>query len=749
MEEESARAAQGGQGINRRFSLQGVQLQGRHRRDRDWRRRDSVCNSFPVTATGSPSPSEEGSWARTRAKKRRRFSDLGISLCSTTNARRASPPTVIVTSSESPHSSEKDIKFLVPSQRQVEQEDSKTDDNNFLILGKTSSITAVTLDVEPVDKEREEDLLNNNAGGEDPYGSGPSSLVSSSSSCSSSSAGDGGSRCSLSTTTLSRGELRLVQPRQDDHDHDSGARTSPLSVTTTAFSTLSQNTVSVTSPPPSSEGGDESDKVIVTKTTTSSTIFWNSNNNSVSSSNSGSSHYNSNLCPENPFRKVFARRKEFYQSLASRESKVSSVNRLLLRKRHCAVCCAESRTCPAHGKKQDCANAATQSEEVPVPVPEEKKEDLSGRLTLDADIQPFLPFTIRGGGGPGSEIALGDGSAGLIRSPSSSSDLARLLQQQQPSVGGGGEGLSVDADGSLHYAASAINSEDGVESRLEVSVATDGSSVITTRRKRFGSPSEIANNSVVQVQVDEDGGKVVKIQHSLQKKTVALKQQQQPAALATSASAGSLFSGLLLPPGLLLDLAAGGGGGGSLVEGVGGGCRQRPSSAHCTQVSPAMGSNSPWMTTREQRQPPLLQQHGLQQHLFSQPRYSSLPNMEGRRRPLAPPIISAFDGDGFPLIENVGLMEEQQQQQQFGASYTTHPADEEKRLAFTRGRKDGFAVCGGLLFPDPSSFQLMLHTDLSSNCRTNALLTKRRFHYIKRGERPLDQDDQMDLQLVQ
>ncbi len=706
LESESARVAHGGP-LNRRFSLQGIQLQGRRRDSTNslvqFHSSGGSGGGFWPPCTSSSSSSGEATPSRVKkGSKRRRFSDFGLAAVTRRTSSvaqeeeedddgRLSVPTVVLTKESpppqarlsSPFPSDPDCgrvetlfspdcpRQLTPTCDVVDPtEEAKGDD--FLLLGNASSLTAVCLDVEPGPRDVgdvgdvktvDEDLLNNNLspGFDDDKQSVASSSMASSSTSSRAS-------CSLSTTTLSQGELRLIRPGGQEDDAEEvnrprrRQRRSPLSVTTTAFTTISRDTVSVTNF--DSEGG----RPVITKTSTSSTIFWNNDNSTVARSN----HYNSNLCSENPFRKVFAKRKEFYQNIAEKESKVSSVNRLLLRKRHCAVCCAESRTCPTASREHKCANAATQSEDFVEDGGSGKGNDASSssRLTLDADIQPFLPFTIRhdllladGGPGAASEIALKDGAAGLIRSPSSSSDLARrlLLQQGSAAAGCGGEGLMLDPEGGLHYAASAINSEDGVESRLEVSVGADGSSVITTRHKRLGSPSEISNNSVVQVQVEEGGGKVVKIQHSQQKTTTSSltqgEQRSRPRGLLpNSASAGSL-SGLLLPPGLLVDLASGSG-------------RPRPSSAYCTQVSPALGTSSPWMTTQEQRQQ-------LQQQYY--PRYNSLPNMDGRPPP--PPLpVSLLANKGYPTT-----IEDLEDEHQQGWAYNTHPADEEKRLAFTRG----------------------------------------------------------------
>ncbi len=659
LEGEAARVIQGGP-LNRRFSLQGQPSQGRHR--------DRRRNSLAQVSHHSPSPT-----LVSRAAACRRFSDFGHPLATADEDSRSlcRVPTVVLTKeSPPPHAEEEEAENDGDRVKTLfEPPYMHSNKENFFVLGNASKVTAVVMDYESADEEdsdETEDLLNNNAVAtvtvtpmeDDMQSSSGSSMESSSVSTTPSSSSSGGSSskrgssCSLSTTTISQGELQVIRPCGDhDNKNMAGKTHTPFVVATTAFTTMNRDVVTVS----------RGNRNVVTKTSTSSTIFWNNNdNNNVSDSsgrNKNSSHYNSNLCPENPFRKVFAKRKEFYQSIADKEAKVSSVNRLLLRKRHCAVCCAESRSCQSN-KEHTCSNAATQIDNLPEPVTpqpqEEVKEEANKKLTLDADISPFPPFTIRhdlSEANSGSEIAVADGLNGLIRSPSSSSDLARRLLLQQGSSAA--DGLTVDADGGLHYAASAINSEDGVESRLEVSVGADGSSVITTRHKRLGSPSEISNNSVVHVQVDEDGGKVVKIQHSQQKKTVATPPHLQNQKvdfgggfLMPSASAGCL-SGLLFSPALMMDL-------------------QRPSSAYCTQVSP--GQDSPWTADQEVPQCP---------------RYNSLPNMHGRRFPQ--PVMMCDSGP--PLIEDFASTIQHQPQLHRGGQweYNLHPADEEKRIAYTRG----------------------------------------------------------------
>ena len=135
------------------------------------------------------------------------------------------------------------------------------------------------------------------------------------------------------------------------------------------------------------------------------------------------------------------------------------MNRLLWRKRHCALCCADNRDCSEKNHKMQ----------------QQQRALLHGssnkQLTLKARIEPFPPFTIRHDAESGRASI--DGSDGLnaVAVASSPSEVAERVG---PSVGGG-ENMELTADGKeLRYAKSTINSEDGVESHLEVSVGVDG-----------------------------------------------------------------------------------------------------------------------------------------------------------------------------------------------------------------------------------------------------------------------------------
>ena len=163
--------------------------------------------------------------------------------------------------------------------------------------------------------------------------------------------------------------------------------------------------------------------------------------------------------PEHPFRKLFAKRKEFYQTISQRKENYSSVNRLLWRKRHCALCCADNRDCSEKNHKMQQQQRALLG----------SSSSSKKQLTLNARIEPFPAFTIRHDAESGRASI--DGSDGLNAVTAASTEVAAEVE---PSVGGG-ENMELTADGKeLRYAKSTINSEDGVESHLEVSVGVDG-----------------------------------------------------------------------------------------------------------------------------------------------------------------------------------------------------------------------------------------------------------------------------------
>ena len=126
--------------------------------------------------------------------------------------------------------------------------------------------------------------------------------------------------------------------------------------------------------------------------------------------------------------------------------------RLLWRKRHCALCCADSRNCSAKNHEQ-------QQQQKAAPPP--------NRITLSANIEPFPPFTIRHDADSGrASIGQSEEAQEFLCGPDQSGPFPGDVEKGD---------MELTADGrELRYAKSTINSEDGVESHLEVSVGVDG-----------------------------------------------------------------------------------------------------------------------------------------------------------------------------------------------------------------------------------------------------------------------------------
>ena len=148
--------------------------------------------------------------------------------------------------------------------------------------------------------------------------------------------------------------------------------------------------------------------------------------------------------------------------------------------------------------------------------------------------------------------------------------------------------------------------------------------VTTTRHKRLGSPSE--NCSVMRLGIGEDGAKVLNIEQSQSSRRA----EQQPRP-----------SSLFLPPPHLF----------------------KSNSAYCTQIPPeAAGSRFEAAAPFE-----------------AAPGYSSLPSWYGGlRQPPMLPLLFLEAAKALELESAAGAAPPQM-------VYNSHPADEEKRLAFTRG----------------------------------------------------------------
>ena len=317
--------------------------------------------------------------------------------------------------------------------------------------------------------------------------------------------------------------------------------------------------------------------------------------------NYDSLHPEDGSCNENPFRKTFVRRKQFYQNIernGNEDNENSRSSKLIWRRRLCSLCSSAS------DHRRSCSG-----------LEQAKQTDKNAnRLTLNANIQPFAPFVIQ------HDMNSKTGGTLMLCQPSDSNgessnnffgEVRNNSLLLKPCVGG----LELSPDGrEVRYATSTINSEDGVESHLEVSMNKDGS-VITTRHKRLGTPTEVSNNSVLHVKY-ADGGKVLNISQS-QHLSPSPKVTQKSAPTTTTTTTGGM------PP---------------LMS------HPRPNSAYCTAQFPFSNPCSHLGTLR----------------------YNSLPNLNGRVR--GPPIYEADFTGSSPWI------------------YNTHPADDEKRMAYTRGQ---------------------------------------------------------------
>lgn len=152
--------------------------------------------------------------------------------------------------------------------------------------------------------------------------------------------------------------------------------------------------------------------------------------------------------------------------------------------------------------------------------------------------------------------------------------------------------------------------------------------VTTTRHKRLGSPSE--NCSVMRLGIGEDGAKVLNIEQSQSSR----KAEQQPRP-----------SSLFLPPPPHLF---------------------KSNSAYCTQIPPEAAAS---------------RFEAAAGHFEAAPGYSSLPSWYGGLR--QPPMLPLLFLEAAKALELESAAAGAAPPPQM--VYNSHPADEEKRLAFTRG----------------------------------------------------------------
>ena len=378
-------------------------------------------------------------------------------------------------------------------------------DNSMVICGRNDSITKTYIDILP--------------------GLGPVSLPFGQTSISDVAADERlrGTSVTQSTTSLSQGTVHCLR--------DVGDGT--ISIATTTYCGIQHSVLS-----PSS--GEQS----APHTSKSTTVLYSVNKKPV-------------IC-ENPFRRVFTKRKQFYQEreAASKrpESPETSSKRLIWRHNN-----------------HDCGDECIE-DNLPKPQPK--------CFTLNANIQPFDPFIIK-------HSLPGDPSS-FASSPSCASVNLTLCGEKDtipPSVQ-----LLPDGSG-LKFMTKAMVEEDGTEACLEVNVNRDQSTITTLRT---GSTDCTSNEISVKL---VDGGNSVNIQQS---------QTSFPRP----------------PP-------------------------ARPSSLHIPGPKYAMAAGAKSVCQARATSP------------CTSPRYNSLPNLKG------------------VMYENYS------RDPTWG--YQSHPKDEERKLAFTRG----------------------------------------------------------------
>ena len=484
--------------------------------------------------------------------------------------------------------------------------------------------------------------------------------------------------CSLSTTTLSQGAVHLVK------------QGSSIPFQSAAFTTIRKKTVSLSSSSTGGSGSMRSENIerrnrtnlntpININESITSQIEDSSASPLVAKSNDDKNlaicHENEAIARENPFRKIFTRRKQFYQRFCDKESvsnNDTSDGSKLIWRRHCSLCCAE-KPCP---NKHD--RTLTHHRSSP-----EIDSKNANRITLNANIEPFAPFTIHHDGvynTAGEQKFIGSlaswpyntstrsedpdedngscldvrGGNGIRTFPSFSGRRGSQQKEHAFQSGnklnppktlsncGSGEickrGINsqkTTTDGDIvHYATSTINSEDGVESHLEVSLGRDGDTVIKTSHKLLvhsasqsnialsGNPDQAAtlsNNSVLRLQYAPDG-KTLNISSS-QTLLPNLNTRQQTPAVPNCLNPGN-YTHMLR------------------------GNQPRPSSAYYTQQCQIV----PKFDSLPER-------------------YNSLPNLYGRQtQHLQDTSSMVFDG----VASNPPW------------AYHSYPADEEKRVAYTR-----------------------------------------------------------------
>ena len=485
--------------------------------------------------------------------------------------------------------------------------------------------------------------------------------------------------CSLSTTTLSQGAVYLLEQGSQKPFHS------------TAFTTIRRNTISVSSSGSSSAekcNPGQEDQTVEENNNMTMSLNIDGEHKGASAMLPSSVKYNeisnhetcygggSNLA-ENPFRKVFTRRKQFYQRFCEQDKTSrcmgSTETSKLIWRRHCSLCC-DDKPCPnkddlslTHHQKHDTANKCDQN-----------SHKINNRITLNANIEPFAPFTIHHDGISGlenrnkmienllSRPALEDtrsedqnqgeekaipfldvrGGNGIRTFPSFSGRRGSQLGHPGNPSGalsncGSGEmhsnqvniNKTANEGDVIHYATSAINSEDGVESHLEVSLGKDGDTVIRTSHKLLGNSTSNSNLGLDgygngELSKTMSNSSVLRLQYAADGKTLNISSSQKllpnPNVRQQTPTAPNCLNPAAYMPML----------------------RNRPSSAYYTQQFP--------INPKTEELPD---------------RYNSLPNLYGRPTNQHSDVASNLMYD---VASNSPWV------------YQSYPADEEKRVAYTR-----------------------------------------------------------------
>jgi len=309
-------------------------------------------------------------------------------------------------------------------------DDEKDSEATMMIYGNNTTITSTCLDIDPV-------LSGLNL----PFGN--------STSTNNSSVGEeSGASTTVTQSSLSTGVLHFLRQSNDGN----------LSLATTTFCGFEQT---ILSPCDTTKPNSKSSTVLYTVNTKPLTC-------------------------EYPFRKVFAKRKEFYESRESRDCDSPETSSKRLVWRPCNHACRRNSLCPDTNhcrlsSSSSSTTAKTSCDAAQVP----------RYFTVFANIQPFEAFSIRHDLQGQDESAVNPSAVNLMLSPDSA-EPRKLIP---------------DSQGIMYHSRVDLPDE-GARAHLEVKVRRDGSTITT---KRTGSSDCTSNEICVQLL---DGGSTVNIQQS-------------------------------------------------------------------------------------------------------------------------------------------------------------------------------------------------------------------------------------------